>query len=540
MQSPSGLEKSNPAHARAEGLFGQPDGIDQRTFVLSPPPSLCPGPFFSDVFGVEREVMAEYGAFDVSLINDLPLFIDPFLLFHSDKPAYRALHDNMIDYLRFLRAKSTGHASSDAELRLWYCFPEIRENWLGFSISSNQGSGLGLAFARQLHQSLELILTPPSKGAKTRSCHLEKIGLLRNGVGRDTISDMVTNLILGFLCEFTERLAVEHIAADRLRRVSVHKGVFNPHTEMWERRVFQLPVFNGQHVILTPKDILTRDSTWINRHDMLSRIMELPAAIPDQQLRAAVQNYFYKCLSETPTRRTSRKAAAEEAAAATIKAFPELVDYYIQLKEEQGAKARTASTAHVSDIEMIFSERVRELVLPYLRQNNLFRTAASTYAETHTRLAYLKHVIEDKGAWRIFYHKGKAVERELDLQILFKLVWYGTSLDASAEANDGRGPADFKISRGREKTIVEFKLASNAKLEANLKSQTEIYKRAADAQTSICAIVFFSEPQLNRTQAILQRLLIESCPDVVLIDARSDNKTSASKVGFPECQEIAT
>lgn len=33
--------------------------------------------------------------------------------------------------------------------------------------------------------------------------------------------------------------------------------------------------------------------------------------------------------------------------------------------------------------------------------------------------------------------------------------------------------------------------------------------------------------------------VIKSCPDVVLIDARSDNKTSASKVGFPECQEIA-
>ena len=33
------------------------------------------------------------------------------------------------------------------------------------------------------------------------------------------------------------------------------------------------------------------------------------------------------------------------------------------------------------------------------------------------RLLYLKHVIEDKGGWRIFYHQGVAVEREATTQI---------------------------------------------------------------------------------------------------------------------------
>jgi hypothetical protein len=32
-------------------------------------------------------------------VSDLPLFIDPFLLFNSDKPEYRRLHDSIIDYL---------------------------------------------------------------------------------------------------------------------------------------------------------------------------------------------------------------------------------------------------------------------------------------------------------------------------------------------------------------------------------------------------------------------------------------------------------
>ena len=37
---------------------------------------------------------------DVSLISDLPLFVDPFLLFNSDKPQYRQLHDQIIEYVR--------------------------------------------------------------------------------------------------------------------------------------------------------------------------------------------------------------------------------------------------------------------------------------------------------------------------------------------------------------------------------------------------------------------------------------------------------
>jgi len=39
--------------------------------------------FFSDHFGIDSAVLAKYGAFNVSLITDLPLFIDPFLLFNS-------------------------------------------------------------------------------------------------------------------------------------------------------------------------------------------------------------------------------------------------------------------------------------------------------------------------------------------------------------------------------------------------------------------------------------------------------------------------
>jgi hypothetical protein len=33
--------------------------------------------YFSDFFGVDPEILGRYGAFNISLASDLPLFIDP-------------------------------------------------------------------------------------------------------------------------------------------------------------------------------------------------------------------------------------------------------------------------------------------------------------------------------------------------------------------------------------------------------------------------------------------------------------------------------
>ena len=63
--------------------------------------------YFSDVFACDRDALEEYGALNVSLVADLPLFIDPFLLFHSKKSEYQRLHEQMIRYVAFLKQKAT-------------------------------------------------------------------------------------------------------------------------------------------------------------------------------------------------------------------------------------------------------------------------------------------------------------------------------------------------------------------------------------------------------------------------------------------------
>ena len=74
-----------------------------------------------------------------------------------------------------------------------------------------------------------------------------------------------------------------------------------------------------------------------------------------------------------------------------------------------------------------------------------------------------------------------------------------------------------------------MKLASNTKLEANLAKQLEIYQLSADAEKGIKAILYFDYSQLRRVQKILKKLGLTGNKDIVLIDACSDNKPSASK-----------
>ena len=159
-----------------------------------------------------------------------------------------------------------------------------------------------------------------------------------------------------------------------------------------------------------------------------------------------------------------------------------------------------------------------------------YETPGRTYVEALQRANFLKDVIENKGGHKLFYVKGEPLQREADAHILYRLTWFATRSDVSHEVNDGRGPADFKISQGsKDKSLVEFKLASNAHLEKNLMHQSEVYEKASDASRSIKVIIFFSKSEEERVNSILDKLKLKGKEEIILIDARSDNKPSGSK-----------
>ncbi len=481
-------------------------------------------PHFSDYFNVKKDDLKEYGAFNISLITDLPLFIDPFLLFNSEKEEYQKLHNEIIKYLIFVKDKSSEEVDV-GKMKSWYMFSEVQQNWLGYSVIGNKGHALGMKFAEALHGNLNTVFQNFGEENITRGAHLEKLCLVKDGVGRDNISDFVTNLIKHFLLEYTQKFTKRYIDKRLTRTFRVKKSYFNYDTEVWAEKNFILPKFENDYVILTPVDILTKDDVWINRKGLIEDFTEIPSTIDNAQLRHQINNYYKNRIKQYERgNREMKKEERNTAIRSTFIRFPELFDYYIKYKEENGDQAINISQQKVDYSDTFFVENAQSLIGRL--QNLGFYKPVRSYHEAKKRILILKDFIENMDGYKLFYREDGCISNERDLQLLFHLTCYNSDFDVNREVNNGRGSVDFTISSKRDKTLVEFKLAKNKKLKQNLQKQVEIYKRANRTFNGFTVILFFEKSEYERVIKILEEIGLEKDENIVLIDARK--KVSAS------------
>lgn len=452
------------------------------------------------------------------------------MLFNSKKKHYQDIHAKMISYLIFLQEQAKKYSlPTHAMLSNWYIFPEVKQTWLGFSLGGNSGRGLGKNFAKNIHTVLKTLVKDFGKETITESSHLEKLCLISSKVGRDKISDFTTHFTKKFILDYTARFAAKYLKPGQCKKFNVPKVEFSFKTHTWISQEYTLPCFNNDYVLLTPRDILTRDDTFINRTDMLDNLYSLAPSVEDDTLRFALNQYFGDILLHNKGKIS--KVEKNRIAMKLIAEHPELIDYYIKSKEENKEQATSISKQFVQEIAQLFNLQLKELIKLLQTNTDFYASCENSYDESLQRVRYLKSVIEDMDGYRIFYLNGNPVRRENDLQTMFRLVWYGTEFDVNREVNNGRGPVDFKISKGSaDSTLVEFKLASNTKLKKNLENQVEIYKKANGTNRAIKVIMYFTEKEHRKTIKILNDLGLSSCKDIVLINAIL-GKPSASNVG---------
>lgn len=485
--------------------------------------------YFSDFFGVDQDIVEEYGAVNVSLINDMPLFIDPFLLFNSDKEEYQEIHREIIQYLLFLREQAELYPKPNlGMISAWYRFPEIKQTWLGFSLDGNAGRGLGIKFALNLHKGLQTIFHDFGSETITKSSHLEKLCLISPLVGKDKISDFTTNFSKKYLLEYTAKFASEYLEKKQCKEFAIPKVSFSYKTRTWQVERYTLPCYDSNYVLLTPRDLLTRDDTFINRDDMIHSLQSIAPSIEDTALRFQLNTYFTEVLAKKKKEMT--QADKDRAATTLIFEHPELIDHYIRYKEEHEEQATSISQQVVQEVRQLFNVQLQELANLLQSNTPFYTTPANSYNEAYKRVQYLKTVIEDMDGYRIFYVGGKPLRRESDLQIMYRLVWFASEMDVNREVNNGRGPVDYKVSFGsKNASLVEFKLASNSKLKQNLANQVEIYKKANCTDRAIKVIMYFTDSEHEKLMKALNELGLQGCKDIVIIDA-TDNKPSASNV----------
>lgn len=183
--------------------------------------------------------------YDIDVDTDNKQFFDPYLI----------LTDRDQNYLNFkLSIESffttvTKNFYEGKEISyLFKHFDETKENRLGLShIGSFNGNGTGKILSELLESKIKeyLELCPNVFSS------LDELSLFIKGISNDRISDITTNICLLDLIDFTNNQIKKYHIDVKYSTKQLY--VWDKNLNKWEKRSFDLPLINGDCLILTPK-----------------------------------------------------------------------------------------------------------------------------------------------------------------------------------------------------------------------------------------------------------------------------------------------
>ena len=187
---------------------------------------------------------------DVDNMEDTAVYVDPFAIEIASDPwseqcaiTLRVFFQEVLDALRV--------GDDNRALFLVGQLGEPRETFLGVSSGEPDGKGVGRTQSQQL-----LVSIRNSHAFKTgQLSDLSEMALFVDGVGRDKISDLTTNIIRQHLLVYTELQC-------RLNNILMYDysgpPVWNSHELRWEAKTVKLPRIENSPVLLVPKWIVRR------------------------------------------------------------------------------------------------------------------------------------------------------------------------------------------------------------------------------------------------------------------------------------------
>lgn len=192
--------------------------------------------------------------------EDIPLYVDPFLLWKSPSQQDQALHTAIINSFNHLNYLIKKRRPEDAIATLIE-ISECQEVGLGVS-KTRKGVKIGQGQAEQI---LKLFQDIPEY-SQFGFTHFEVIQLYISGISKDRISDIACNYIKSFLIDYTIEqceslgIPIEGVILDSIYNYKKNALDFN-------QKVY-LPVnpSNKNPIIFTPKRWL-RFNPWINFED---------------------------------------------------------------------------------------------------------------------------------------------------------------------------------------------------------------------------------------------------------------------------------
>jgi hypothetical protein len=465
------------------------------------------------VFGVSKQDLESEGVFNGFVDIDANFYVDPSLLESASVPEFQnsanRFREHFQKVITILNQAKVAHEEDICfrNARNKLIFPELQAISLGNSTDGNPGKGIGKGLATKIATTAWQITCAGINDPAI----FELVGLIEDKIGADRISDMTIRIILPDLLAYSERVA---------KNLQIQTAPF-----IYRDKQFLLPIDPSKksQVVLTPRELL-RDLLVSNDWSDIEKVRS-----QNEQLRSRTNELIGK----------SWKNIVGSLSKARLKNLllnePELLrDLLAQYKSKPAAQYDFANDPagyfiwqelgqHFSnifplkfDLEGVTPENILHVVIKICNQ--------------------FKSLIENNGlAIHLWKDDRKSTRNERFAQLLFFAIadsyCNAHNLDLSREPNAGRGPVDFKVSKGyHAKVTVEIKFTSND-IKSGYSKQLPIYNAAEKTEYSIFLIIRNSDldvglENVKKLQAV-ERKAGRRTPEIFEIDGRI--KSSASK-----------
>lgn len=459
------------------------------------------GVLFSSEFKLQ-DSLDELGVFDAIIDTDNPFFINLKRLQCTEVEEFKEAYDQINNYFRniglLLKASTSSEHKNYKTAYKMFDFPEVSGINLGFS-KGKGGTGFGPQLRRQIiKDAFEIIKTGSDQ---PEIFHLTS--LFEENVGPDRLSDMIARLVYDNIKEYTKNIYKKlGITQERYPEYKFTDDlVKNPYKDC--------------PILLLPKDIL-HDLPIAKGWDDIDRVCQENNAIR-AEINESVAKEWYKMTSRY------RKEYLKKYIFNNPEKLKKVIRAYENIKVE------------AIDIELN-PERLIDIALIQLNNDTLVKSdkCKDSLSSSIEILNEFKHWVENQKGYSVFEKcDNRDLEKIVQRTLHGNAVYYCkvNNLDISPESNTGRGPVDFKISRGEDKTVIEIKLSSNPKTLHGFEVQIEEYAISEGANNKIFLLVDNVEAQ-SRIEAVYESYKRrkeqgENPAKIILIDAKP--KESASK-----------
>jgi hypothetical protein len=259
---------------------------------------------------------------DVSTSYDTKVYVDPYAIEVKDDvwsgQCSELIRSFFVEVLNALRAGDYTHAQN-----LMSHLHEPAETFLGVSSGEPKGKGVGAKQARQL-----VIGIKKSKAYQTGVLSdLSEMALFVDGVGRDKISDLTTNIIRRKLVEYTTQQC-------KIYGIDLYDyngpPMWDSIKKNWVNKAVKLPRINESSVMLVPKLIVRRELSLNSQEFYNKQITDFLIAEHERATSSLVQSL------KAPDRITKseireKNPKSKGMLADTVAAHPHLLEMYKDL-----------------------------------------------------------------------------------------------------------------------------------------------------------------------------------------------------------------